>query len=91
MGTGSGDPKTWIFHLRQGVTFHDGTPFDADAVMWNLDRFWKQDSPQSIRPAPVWCAAAPRWSPATARSTIARWRSAPAAPRPTSPIWRSTS
>ncbi|GGC44077.1 ABC transporter substrate-binding protein [Siccirubricoccus deserti] len=41
-----GDPKTWIFHLRQGVTFHDGTPFDADAVMWNLDRFWKQDSPQ---------------------------------------------
>jgi ABC-type transport system substrate-binding protein len=40
------DPKTWIFHLRHGVTFHDGTPFDADAVMWNLDRFWKQDSPQ---------------------------------------------
>ena len=40
------DPKTWIFHLRQGVTFHDGTPFDADAVIWNLDRFWKTDSPQ---------------------------------------------
>ena len=40
------DPKTWIFHLRQGVTFHDGTPFNADAVIWNLDRFFKNDSPQ---------------------------------------------
>ena len=40
------DKKTWIFHLRQGVKFHDGTPFDADAVIWNLDRFFKNDSPQ---------------------------------------------
>ncbi|WP_082523868.1 ABC transporter substrate-binding protein [Methylobacterium sp. Leaf399] len=40
------DKKTWIFHLRRGVTFHDGTPFDADAVIWNLDRFFKADSPQ---------------------------------------------
>jgi peptide/nickel transport system substrate-binding protein len=40
------DPKTWVFHLRQGVTFHDGTPFNADAVIWNLDRYFKQDSPQ---------------------------------------------
>ncbi|TCZ66186.1 ABC transporter substrate-binding protein [Roseicella aquatilis] len=40
------DPKTWIFRLRGGVAFHDGTPFDADAVIWNLDRFFKPDSPQ---------------------------------------------
>ncbi len=40
------DPKTWIFHLRQGVQFHDGTPFTADAVIWNLDRYFRQDSPQ---------------------------------------------
>jgi peptide/nickel transport system substrate-binding protein len=40
------DPKTWIFHLRRGVTFHDGTPFTADAMIWNLDRFFKPDSPQ---------------------------------------------
>jgi len=33
-----GEPKTWIFHLRPGVTFHDGTPLDADAGLWNLDR-----------------------------------------------------
>lgn len=34
------DSQTWIFHLRQGVTFHDGTPFNAEAVAWNVDR-WK--------------------------------------------------
>ena len=26
------------FQLRQGVTFQDGTPFDAQAVKWNLER-----------------------------------------------------
>lgn len=30
--------KTWIFTLRQGVTFHDGTPFDAHAVKFHFDR-----------------------------------------------------
>jgi ABC-type transport system substrate-binding protein len=40
------DKKTWIFHLRHGVKFHDGTDFNADAVIWNLDRYFKSDSPQ---------------------------------------------
>jgi ABC-type transport system substrate-binding protein len=40
------DKKTWIFHLRRGVKFHDGTDFNADAVIWNLDRYFKKDSPQ---------------------------------------------
>ncbi len=34
----SADGKTLTFHLRQGVTFQDGTPLDATAVKWNLDR-----------------------------------------------------
>src|ERR1700722_15320913 len=42
----SDDNKTWIFHLRHGVKFHDGTDFNADAVIWNLDRYFKSDSPQ---------------------------------------------
>lgn len=34
----SGDAKTWTFHLQEGVTFHDGEPFNADAVLYNFDR-----------------------------------------------------
>ncbi len=40
------DKTIWTFHLRRGVSFHDGTPFNADAVIWNLDRYFKNDSPQ---------------------------------------------
>jgi len=32
------DPKTLVLELQEGVTFHDGTKFDADAVKFNLDR-----------------------------------------------------
>ena len=35
--TPSSDMKTWTIKLRPGITFHDGTKFDADAVKLNLD------------------------------------------------------
>jgi peptide/nickel transport system substrate-binding protein len=31
------DARTWRFHLRHGVTFHDGTPFTADDVVFSRD------------------------------------------------------
>ena len=36
--TRSADGLTWTFYLRQGVQFHDGTPFNADAVVFSLTR-----------------------------------------------------
>ena len=30
------DKKKWTFKLRPGVSFHDGSPFTADAVIWNV-------------------------------------------------------
>ncbi|PWA11160.1 ABC transporter substrate-binding protein [Pueribacillus theae] len=32
------DDKTLELHLREGVTFHDGTEFDAEAVKFNIER-----------------------------------------------------
>jgi peptide/nickel transport system substrate-binding protein len=39
------DKKKWVFKLRPGVTFHDGSPFNADAVVWNVEKVLKQDAP----------------------------------------------
>lgn len=40
------DRKNWIFKLRDGVKFHDGSSFDADAVIWNLEKIMNQQAPQ---------------------------------------------
>ena len=40
------DQTKWNFKLRKGVKFHDGSEFNADAVVWNLDKLFKKDAPQ---------------------------------------------
>ena len=37
----SPDGKTYTFKLRKGVMFHDGTPFNADAVVFSIGRMMK--------------------------------------------------
>ena len=37
------DGKALTMKLRQGVTFHDGAPFDAEAVKVNIDRYKTAD------------------------------------------------
>jgi peptide/nickel transport system substrate-binding protein len=38
------DPLTYIFHLRAGVTWHNGTPFTSADVKYSLDRVLNPDS-----------------------------------------------
>ncbi|RMG69813.1 MAG: ABC transporter substrate-binding protein, partial [Chloroflexi bacterium] len=40
----SDDRLSYTFQLRQDVTFHDGTPFNAQAVAANLDRIVSPDT-----------------------------------------------
>ncbi|MBE9177006.1 ABC transporter substrate-binding protein [Oculatella sp. LEGE 06141] len=47
----SDDGLTWTFTLREGVTFHDGTPFNAEAVKTNVERWWDPASPTGYRDA----------------------------------------
>ncbi|MDF1521871.1 MAG: ABC transporter substrate-binding protein [Trueperaceae bacterium] len=48
--TASDDGLTWTFTLREGVTFHDGTPFDAAAVVWNVERMIDAERNPTNRP-----------------------------------------
>ncbi|MDQ8044417.1 MAG: ABC transporter substrate-binding protein, partial [Solirubrobacteraceae bacterium] len=43
----SDNASTWTFELRDGVTFTDGTPWDADAAIFNLKRFTDPTAPGS--------------------------------------------
>ena len=40
------DAKKWRFALRRDVKFHDGSTFNADAVIWNLDKVLDEKAPQ---------------------------------------------
>ena len=42
----SKDGKTYTFKLKEGVIFHDGTPFNAAAVKFNFDRMLDEKHPQ---------------------------------------------
>lgn len=47
----SEDATSWTFSLRRGVTFHDGTAFNADAVVFNFERMARSDFAYGFRDA----------------------------------------
>jgi len=50
----AGDGKQVTFSLRKDVKYHDGTPFDAESVKWNIDRYrTTQGSARSGELAPI--------------------------------------
>jgi ABC-type transport system substrate-binding protein len=40
------DKTRWVFTLRQGVKFHDGSDFKADTVIWKIEKLLNDKSPQ---------------------------------------------
>jgi peptide/nickel transport system substrate-binding protein len=55
----SSDRELWRFELRRGVTFQDGTPFDASAVVVNAER-WRTLAPGRALLPELVAADAPR-------------------------------
>jgi peptide/nickel transport system substrate-binding protein len=43
-------PKQVTFKLQKGVKFHDGTPFDAKAVAWNINRIKAKATASNFAP-----------------------------------------
>jgi peptide/nickel transport system substrate-binding protein len=44
------DGRTYVFHLEEGVKFHDGADFDAQAAKWNIERIIDPEVKSWIRP-----------------------------------------
>ena len=57
----SDDGLVYTFSLREGVKFHDGTPFDAEAVKFNFERFWDESSPNFYPKAKAFVIAYTKW------------------------------
>ncbi|MEO1139960.1 MAG: ABC transporter substrate-binding protein [Pseudomonadota bacterium] len=39
-----GDPNVWVFNLRQGVTYHDGSDFNSEDVVFSITRAKSENS-----------------------------------------------
>ncbi len=53
--------KVWTFELRSGVKFQDGTPFDAEAVKFNFDRFLDPKAPQYYQKSTSFMSGFAKW------------------------------
>jgi peptide/nickel transport system substrate-binding protein len=52
----SEDGLTWTFKLRPNVKFHDGTDFNAEAAVWNFDRWFDKENPAHVGDFEYWAS-----------------------------------
>jgi peptide/nickel transport system substrate-binding protein len=78
----SDDGLTYTFELREGVTFHDGSPFNAEAVKFNFDRMLDESHPfHDTGPFPLsFFFSAIQETEVTGEMTVALHLDAPYAP-----------
>ena len=70
--TVSDDGLVYTFRLRDGVAFHDGTSFDADDVVFSLDRARAEDSVNAQKPLFAAIERVEAVDPRTVRITLSR-------------------
>ena len=46
----AGRRQTYVFHLEEGVKFHDEMDFDAEVAKWNIDRILDPEVKSWVRP-----------------------------------------
>jgi len=67
----SADQLTYTFHLAPGVTFHDGTAFDADDVVYTFERITAEDSVNAQKALYTVISAVAAVDPQTVSITLA--------------------
>ncbi|MBS29396.1 MAG: ABC transporter substrate-binding protein [Alphaproteobacteria bacterium] len=70
--TVSDDGLVYTFKLKNGVTFHDGTTFDADDVVFSLDRARAEDSVNAQKQLFAAIDKVEAVDPGTVRITLSR-------------------
>jgi peptide/nickel transport system substrate-binding protein len=55
------DPLTYIYHIRQGVTFQDGSPMTMDDVLFSLEASVTRKRPH------IWAGCMPMWTKSSRR------------------------
>jgi peptide/nickel transport system substrate-binding protein len=79
----SDDGRTYTFHLREGVSFHDGTAMDAEDVVFSLDRARAEDSTNAQKALFAGIESVEAVDPQTVKITL----SAPDSAFPTNMAW----